>query len=246
MDVTTAEHSNYFSIKDDTTGKILSYYSGYLLRDFILVPYFVKQQQLYEKKKFICVNGDSEYKKKDVKTGKEVSVETLSKWLCEEVTLLMVKQAETRYGSSGSEYRIYYVLANDKGETIAFDNMEKDYGITFSEEQAYFKGEREKQLKQDELIAEQKLEEKTMVEKEKKEKEKFKNECINKYGSYNGELIAQGKVKLGMTLEMCKVAWGVPFTTSKTTTVYGVDEDWYYGFLYSLHFVNGVLRRIQE
>jgi hypothetical protein len=62
----------------------------------------------------------------------------------------------------------------------------------------------------------------------------------------NGELIANGQIKIGMTIEMCKASWGTPFYSNKTTDQYGVFEHYYYGFARSLHFENGVLKRIQE
>lgn len=68
---------------------------------------------------------------------------------------------------------------------------------------------------------------------------------IRKYGKYNGRLIAQGKVAIGFTKQMCREAWGEPKTIHTTTTRYGVNEQWVYpgGYLY---FENGKLRTIQN
>lgn len=49
-----------------------------------------------------------------------------------------------------------------------------------------------------------------------------------------------------MTKDMCKYAWGIPLWTSKTTTENCIYEDWYYWSGYSLHFENGLLKRIEE
>ena len=95
-------------------------------------------------------------------------------------------------------------------------------------------------------MAKRKQEELLKKENERKIIESRRKECISKFGDQNGELIAQGKVKIGMTTEMCKYAWGKPIWTSKTTTSNRVSEDWYYGFISSLHFENGFLKRIEE
>ena len=81
---------------------------------------------------------------------------------------------------------------------------------------------------------------------EKMEIEKHKVECINLFGQQNGTLIAQGNVKINMTIDMCRYAWGNPLWSNKTTTEYRTVEDWYYGLGYSLHFENGLLKRIEE
>lgn len=101
-------------------------------------------------------------------------------------------------------------------------------------------------MQQKQLIAKQKQAEKIRIERERKKNELFKMECIKKYGTIKGELIAQGKVKIGMSQEMCKVAWGAPLWKDKVTTEYGVSEVWYYGFGYNLHFENEILIIIDE
>jgi len=86
------------------------------------------------------------------------------------------------------------------------------------------------------------------IAEEKQQKQKFaillKN-SINKYGNIYGELIANGKVKIGMTKEMCKAAWGNPFNINKTTTANNVMEIWNY-INRKLIFLNSKLIEIQE
>ena len=96
------------------------------------------------------------------------------------------------------------------------------------------------------IIAEKKRTEKIKIDNEKIAKENHRLDCVNKFGQNLGELIEQGKLRIGMTKEMCEISWGKPFYTSKTTTSYGFFENWYYGFGYSLHFENGSLNRIEE
>ena len=96
------------------------------------------------------------------------------------------------------------------------------------------------------MAAKNKQEELLTKEKEKRTFEKHRYECISKFGQQTGELIAQGKVKINMTQEMCKDSWGTPFSSDKTITESAVYEHWYYRYGYSLHFVNGLLKRIDE
>ena len=239
-------------LKDDITGRLLSCEAGSIYSVAILVPYFVKQQQLCNKKNFIYMGGspNNPIEHTDLKTRKTIFVQHLSKWSCE-VTLLKRNQVfdyERAYAHepSAEGYEIYYIMTNDKGETMALTSIDGSNDLTFKAESAYKKEEKEKMLKEADRIAKLKLEEKIRLEKEKKEKEKYRNECISKFGQYNGELIAQGKVKIGMTTEMCKASWGLPYRTDRTTTEDAIMENWYYGYSHSLHFNNGVLIRIEE
>ena len=242
------EPDHIFLIRNEKTGDSLYWFGG---GGFILVPYFVKQQNIFTNKyliyddvkedwgsylnpvleendtrfliKYEGDNGemDSSYKKVNVEYG--------SKWLCSAVTLLK------------PSYDIYYILKNDKDEQITLPNLDG-----FITEEDYLKRIADKKLQSQQLNAKQKLERLQREENERKVVEKRKAECISLFGQPNGILIAQGKVKINMTKDMCKYAWGVPFWTSKTTTVYGTFEDWYYWLGYSLHFENGLLIRIEE
>lgn len=70
-------------------------------------------------------------------------------------------------------------------------------------------------------------------------------DMTNKYGPTNGRLIAQGKVKIGFTKQMCIDAWGEPRKVNTTTTRYGKREQWVYYDSY-LYFENGKLTSIQN
>lgn len=69
---------------------------------------------------------------------------------------------------------------------------------------------------------------------------------ISKYGSSNGTLIAQGKVRIGMTSEMCRDAWGSPHDINRTTGAWGVHEQWVYSSGTYLYFEDGILTSIQN
>lgn len=251
-----------FQLRNDSNGDTVFCY--HLSKRFILVPFFVKQKQLCEYQYFIYdkdfIPGDGDYnnqlpvlklpdnryvvKSEDdfgnkVESVKEVDVAPGSKWYCSEVTVLKPK------------YTIHYILKNDKGEQIAVsaDTLLGAYGsksLGFIKEQDYLKRNRERELQEQELINQKNQEERARIESEKRAFENHLADCISRFGPQNGDLIANGKVKIGMTTEMCKYAWGAPFWTSKTTTESGVFEDWYYGLGYSLHFINGILKVIEE
>ena len=208
------------------------------LSKFILVPYFVKQKQLYKNKTLVYIGGDIYHNItfwKDIKTDKEVKIYLNSKWFCTDVTLLE------------PSYKIFYILKNDLGETIAIPSSGCSYSHTFQNfnedfitKEEYDKKELDKKIKKEELIANKKKEE----FKNNEIKEKHKAKCINKFGEYYGSLIAQGEVKIGMTEEMCKDSWGLPIDTIKTTTSNEITEYWYYGWKYCLLFKNNILIEI--
>lgn len=72
------------------------------------------------------------------------------------------------------------------------------------------------------------------------------NRMIRKYGKSNGTLIAQGKVKIGFTKQMCIDAWGEPIKINTTTNRYSKSEQWVYGGDCYLYFENGKLVTIQN
>lgn len=100
---------------------------------------------------------------------------------------------------------------------------------------------REKQKRiADSLIAKQKVDE---IRKQQGERE-FRQTMIKWYGRELGNLIANGKVKMGMTKEMCEAAWG--WARNKTKTVAGskVIEVWFYSSDRWLKFVDNKLVQI--
>ena len=93
---------------------------------------------------------------------------------------------------------------------------------------------------------------KELAQKEQKDQErkaelqKRKAALIKKYGHTNGTLISEGKVRIGMTKEMCRESWGEPEDINKTTGSYGTHEQWVYGYGSYLYFENGKLTTIQN
>jgi hypothetical protein len=65
-----------------------------------------------------------------------------------------------------------------------------------------------------------------------------------KFGSENWNLILNGKTKIGMTKEMCKLSWGEPKSINETITAGKKTEQWVYSDNY-LYFDNGILTTMQ-
>lgn len=65
-----------------------------------------------------------------------------------------------------------------------------------------------------------------------------------KFGETIWNTILTGKVKIGMTKEMCKLSWGEPHDINQTTTSGKTSEQWVYSDNY-LYFDKGILTAIQ-
>lgn len=67
---------------------------------------------------------------------------------------------------------------------------------------------------------------------------------LAKFGSSNWSRILEGKVRVGMTKEMCELSWGKPEKINKTTTRASISEQWVYDDNY-LYFNGNILEAIQ-
>lgn len=235
-----------FELKDEDTGEIL-YFSERDLNQyktaFILVSYFVKQKQLYKGENLILNNRNDtpdlintinieDENGKLITKPKMVEYTSFGKdkiWKCIDVTILE------------GDYEISYIMKNNNNETIALqDNtrwkFEKDI---LAEEKLKKENDQNIKKEREKEIQIRKLKENIIAENRKKE-------CSAKFGAVLGEIIANHKVKIGMTKEMCKMSWGNPFWSDKTTTSTSTTENWYYGLAHSLHFEGNLLERIEE
>lgn len=113
-------------------------------------------------------------------------------------------------------------------------------------EEVVLKEEAEQKMLAQEREEKNKKQEQQRKEKERLAVEKRKATCIEKFGQERGDLIAQGNVQIGMTKEMCEMAWGKPIMINKTTSEYGISETWHFGFIKALYFKDGILKRIDE
>ncbi len=67
---------------------------------------------------------------------------------------------------------------------------------------------------------------------------------LKQYGKENFDRILSGKVKIGMTKDMCTLSWGEPKKINETITSGKKSEQWVYENNY-LYFDNGILSAIQ-
>lgn len=65
-----------------------------------------------------------------------------------------------------------------------------------------------------------------------------------KFGNDDWQRILDGKVKIGMTKEMCELSWGKPKSINETITSGKKSEQWVYSDNY-LYFDNGILTAMQ-
>jgi hypothetical protein len=68
-------------------------------------------------------------------------------------------------------------------------------------------------------------------------------ELISKWGYTDGKRIAEGKIWLGMTVEMTLESWGIPYRVNRSNGTWGIREQWIYSEAY-LYFENGTLAEI--
>lgn len=92
---------------------------------------------------------------------------------------------------------------------------------------------------------EERRREETRLQREKEERE-HKATLYLKYGKQTADLILAGKVRIGMTREMCREAWGSPDDINRSSGSWGVHEQWVYGLGSYLYFENGILSSIQN
>jgi len=66
---------------------------------------------------------------------------------------------------------------------------------------------------------------------------------IRKYGYSNGIRISQGKIWLGMNVDMTLDSRGIPYRVNRSQGNWGIREQWIYSDAY-LYFENGILAEI--
>ncbi len=222
---------------------------------FVLVPYFVHRQSTLTNKEFILDDIGSYNKltgfisKNDIRKTleyednygnirtqfKEIKVQYGTIWKCIDVTLI------------APDYKIMCIFENSNGEQFTIADLEL-YSNTnrLIPLDVYNERERNKKLKKEELVKKQELESKELKLKSQKVEQKRIAQLVAKYGQELGTIIADRKVKIGMTMEMCEDSWGTPFNKSKTITANLSSEIWLYGFGYRLYFKNSKLIEINE
>lgn len=85
-------------------------------------------------------------------------------------------------------------------------------------------------------------------EAERRAKMKPIERIMEKYNcdEYTAQLIHEHRVKIGMTEEQARAAWGRPQNINRSTGSYGVHEQWCYGGHNYLYIENGILTSFQN
>lgn len=65
------------------------------------------------------------------------------------------------------------------------------------------------------------------------------------WSQHDCELVAAGKVTLGMTADMVRASWGEPRDINRSVGSWGVHEQWVYYSTY-MYFENGILTSWQD
>ncbi|MDR1678497.1 MAG: hypothetical protein LBR81_01840 [Prevotellaceae bacterium] len=196
---------------------------------FLLVPYFEKQKNMFQDKDMIAVEDLKPLV--DINTGQTINIRKGEEWHCYDVSLVDSKNYSHLQG---------FCFFKKGNEEVMFPIGTIDESM-FVTKQEYEQQELEKQKKAEEKAREA---EERIKQREQQEKE-FRAYCISKWGQQKGTLIADGKVQLGMTREMCTAAWGSPNSINKTIISGLVHEQWVYSGSF-LYFDNDVLTGIQE
>lgn len=162
------------------------------------------------------------------------------------------KQLTKRYKDIPSNQVVTLLAETDELYHIQYDgNVGYAKKIGFITNLEYLKRlEREENKKKEAELAEQRkieaAKERARIEEENKKKalEERTKEMIKKYGSYNGKLIAEGKIAIGMNQKMVIDSWGKPSDINRDIYSFGVHEQWVYGSGNYVYFKDGVVSSI--
>jgi hypothetical protein len=220
---------------------------------FILVPYFVKLQKVYKGKELVCVSSLWGYEP-DIITHKTIEYNG-GNWICDDVTLLpkLIKKEDSEEANKrdrhysikedSTQYKIYFILKNDKNQTMAIESN----NIHFTNK-ALSRGNYDANTFMTKEVAKKLVEqatEKTQQQnnQDKQQQEKHRQECVKKYGDHYGNLVAQSKVEVGMTTQMCGDALGMPKGIHTSETATGTKGYIVYSLM-KVHFENGKVVKI--
>ena len=84
------------------------------------------------------------------------------------------------------------------------------------------------------------------ITKNQELQEQWERRMILRYGKVNGNLIIEGKVKIGFTKQMCIEAWGKPERINTSFGSWGSQEQWVYGLGTYLYFDGNRLTSIDN
>lgn len=210
------------------------YITGYHFGDILPVIYYE-----YLEKRYLNKDITHSFFKDNIKPLEQVLTEPEE---INESFIFKVKKMELIQKDNARTPNIVFTLESRNGEAsniydrYLYGKLGIDTYFPLSEYQSFLNQYREyraKKVKHYEDI-------------DKKEKAERYALLKKKYGSEIAKVIVEGKVKIGMSKEMCKDAWGEPKDINKTTTKYSVSEQWVYDIGSYLYFENGKLTTIQN
>ena len=212
-------------LKDETTGEVIySVESDYSNR-FILVPYFVKIQQLLKNNTLVATDYISARKFPNVDEFLRVYEKTE---LSGEFTLIRSEVlGKSNNPDSDESVILVYLLKNKENTFILFNDSQR--GRPVFSDVITFKDDLQKQ-------------ESRKIAEEKARVDGY----VKKYGAEYGKLVAKNQIKIGMTKQMCEDAWGTTFDKKRFTDSAEEKEIWRYVGRSRLIFVNGILTNIIE
>ncbi|MFS4484402.1 hypothetical protein ACKGJY_15415 [Hyunsoonleella sp. 2307UL5-6] len=182
----------------------------------------------------------------DINSGQTLKIEKGSWWECIDFTLVELENniyLRPALIFRNDKFNEIMVEANDYQASI---DVKRSQFMTPKEIEENIRLEKERLQKNEEKLK-QKEEDRKIREAEWAENDrKFRQKCISEFGAKYGNYIADGKVVIGMTEKMCRIAWGNPIDINTTTTNYGKSEQWVYSLKHYLYFDNGKLTAIQN
>lgn len=228
-------------------------YANYFLnRDFVSHGYYEKIKQLYLNTELVYVNQDEDYDMHHTYTDRFRDYETKENlrkkipantvWKCTDVLILPGEVDLTDFASrvilnlENEKYGTYYVYAD---EIIEHRNSENKKFMTLDEFNRYT-------AYNNQLKAAAKAKAAAAAKQAAIDRENYRKSIIAKYGEQIGNAILNGKVLIGMSSSQCREAWGSPKSINRTTSRYGVHEQWVYSGNRYLYFENGTLTTIQD
>ena len=210
---------------------------------FLLVSFFEKQKDMFQGKDMVAVREMNRLvdiekgnvlldKLIDLHTGEAVTIQVGEVWHCYDLSLT---DSENYFRQQG------FLFFRNGNRELMFPIGSITQSM-FISKQEHERRELEKQKTDEERIQEEKEREKRR-EQERIEHKKY---CIDKWGERLGTSIFENRVELGMTAEMCEVAWGKPYYTNRIIVTGLAAEQWVYGWGIYLYFENGILTAIQN
>lgn len=219
---------------------------------FVCHGYFEKIKELYLGKELVYVHKDDEidissshsydrFIDYSTKSNLRRKMPINSKWICTDVLVLPGKLSfgdckdRVILNIENEQHGKFYIFAS---ELLRLKEMKHENFMVLEDYNKHKTIQRKQRA-----AAKAKAEEAAKIAAEKEAERR--SDIIQKYGSYYGNLIIQGKVVIGMTKQHCREALGEPRRINKTTTATSISEQWVYYGKY-LYFENGELVTIQE